>query len=109
MDAALDSLPVQDDSTTEDSAKTGHPKVSRAASEACELQRLMMEDVRKPDVKPSVRALIARSWVQVQEMRLRIAMKPAPKPIDVQQPAKARRVRSLNHVAPLPDPPAAPQ
>jgi hypothetical protein len=49
-----------------------------------------MEDMRREE-KGAVRAQIARAWVDVQEMRLRLSMKPAPKPIDVTLLKKQRK------------------
>lgn len=56
--------------------------MSTARQQAVELQELLMADART-ETKGVVRAQIARAWVDLQEMRLRLAMKPAPKPIDV--------------------------
>lgn len=42
-----------------------------------------MQDARNKETSASVRAQLARAWVDLQEMRLRLAMKPAPKPVDV--------------------------
>lgn len=50
---------------------------------ALELQELMMEDARKPDLKPIIRAGIARAFVELEMLKLRLRMKPAPKPVDV--------------------------
>lgn len=49
-----------------------------------------MDDARNPDVPASVRAQVARAWSDLQDMRLRMAMKPAPKPIDVAQSNKIK-------------------
>jgi hypothetical protein len=61
------------------------PIRAKAAAYAIELQDLLMNDARDGEVTASVRAQIARAWVDLQEMRLRLAMKPAPKPIDTTQ------------------------
>jgi len=75
------------------------PTRAKAIIEALELQRLMMVDARSKDVKPNVRAVIARSWVLVQEMRLRLAMKPAPKPINVEDLERAKERRKAARAA----------
>jgi hypothetical protein len=62
----------------------------KASVDALELQRLLMSDARNPETVASVRSQIARAWVDLQEMRLRLAMKPAPKPIDVTLVGKGR-------------------
>jgi hypothetical protein len=67
-----------------------HPKRSTAKQQAIELQQLLMDDARTEE-KGAVRAQIARAWVDLQEMQLRLAMKPAPKPIDVSTLRKAKR------------------
>lgn len=59
-----------------------------------DLQALLMDDARKPEIKPSVRAMVSRAWKELQELRLRLQMKPAPKPIDVQPRQPRRRGKS---------------
>lgn len=85
------------------------PQKPKASVDCLELQRLMMDDARKETVAPAVRAQIARAWVDLQEMRLRLAMKPAPKPIDVTDRQAKRKPRS--HAIPIepPSTPAPPQ
>lgn len=47
------------------------------------MQELLFTDAQCPDYKGPKRAMITRAWKELQELRLRISMKPAPKPIDV--------------------------
>lgn len=83
--------------STPKSPKT-RPQKPRASVDALELQRLLMEDARKGDLPAAVRAQVSRAWVDLQEMRLRLAMKPAPKPIDVSAAHKQRRPRATGKV-----------
>lgn len=58
---------------------------------ACELQRLVMNDARNPELKKGLLPSYARAFKEMEELKLRIRMKPAPKPIDttkIQKPAK---------------------
>lgn len=70
------------------------PNKPKAAFQAIELQDLLMSDARSGEVTPAVRAQLARAWVDLQEMRLRLAMKPAPKPVDVSTYRKTRKSTS---------------
>ena len=88
-----DALPTGELTATLKPKVKGHPKCSTAKAQAQELQALLMKDARMEDVKGAVRAQIARAWVDLQEMRLRLAMKPAPKPIDVSDRANGKRKR----------------
>ena len=80
------------------------PNKPKAAFQAVELQELLMADARSGEVTPAVRAQLARAWVDLQEMRLRLAMKPAPKPIDVSGLRKTRQKTSLAPEAPATPP-----
>lgn len=42
-----------------------------------------MKDARKDDLKPITRAAIARAFVDLETLKLRMRMKPAPKAVDV--------------------------
>lgn len=91
----------------EKSPKT-RPVQSRAATEIKELQRLMMADARA-GARNNVLPQLARAYVDCQEMRLRLAMKPAPKPIDVSlKPRKSRKSQDYadSPVDPTTPPPA---
>jgi hypothetical protein len=59
------------------------PVRSKAAAYAIELQDIALRDCRAETTPVHIRAALMRAWVDLQEMRLRLAMKPAPKPIDV--------------------------
>lgn len=89
------------------------PNKPKASVHALELQRLLMTKAREEDVPGSVLAQISRAWVDLQEMRLRLAMKPAPKPIDVsllksQKPqAKGPRVQVGKPPADIPSAPVS--
>lgn len=78
-----------------------HPRASTSKMQAIELQKLLMEDARNEE-KGAVRAQIARAWVDVQEMRLRLAMKAPPKPIDTLLLKKQRKPKSND--SPFSDP-----
>ncbi len=73
-------------------------------------ERVMVKTMEDDSVKPSERSQCARALVDIIQLKRNMRGDPNPKPVDVSKPSgKATRVRSLNHVAPLSDPPAAPQ
>jgi hypothetical protein len=49
-----------------------------------------MTDAQKPELKPIVRAGLARAFCELEEMKRKIAMRPLPKPIDVSKPKQSR-------------------
>ena len=105
-------LPAQELSATLQPKGPGHKKRSTACAQVLELQELLMGDARCGDVKGVARAQIARAWVDLQEMRLRLAMKPAPKPVDVsdrQPAARRRRAKAAEPITPEPVPGSAPK
>lgn len=51
-------------------------------SQAKELQSLLLKDAADPDLKPAVRAQIARAFKELGEFRLRLQMKGPPKAVD---------------------------
>jgi hypothetical protein len=58
---------------------------------AVELQGLLMNDARKEDLTASARSQVARAFVELEELKLRLKMKPAPKPIDVSNGLRRKR------------------
>ena len=70
------------------------PKVSKAYSQARELQTLIMDKARDPEVKGAVLSGLARAYKELEELKLRLRMKPAPKPIDVSDKRKQGKPRS---------------
>ena len=58
---------------------------------AVALQRLMLKDAENPELKPIIRAGLARAYAELEEMKRKIAMRPLPKAIDVSKERKARR------------------
>lgn len=55
------------------------------------MQRLILNDARDPDVKPSERAQIARAYCDLEETKRRLRMKPLPKSVDTTKLAKSKR------------------
>lgn len=58
---------------------------------AVKLQRLMLRDAENPELKPLIRAGLARAYCELEEMKRKIAMKPLPKSIDVTKLHQHRR------------------
>lgn len=59
---------------------------STAFSQAKHLQKLIFNDADKPDLKPVVRATLVRAFVELEECKRKLRMKPLPKAIDVSKP-----------------------
>ncbi len=57
---------------------------------ACELQRLLLGKARDPLVKGAVLSGLARAFVEVEECKRKLRMKPLPKPIDVSREGKSK-------------------
>jgi len=62
-------------------------------SQALELQDLLMEEARSAKGKPMARAVVARAWRDLEDMKRRIQGKADPKPVDV---AKARNEERIS-------------
>jgi hypothetical protein len=62
-------------------------------SQALELQDLLMKDAREAMLKPVSRAIVARAWRELEQLKREIKMKPKPKPIDVTQDDRRRAKR----------------
>jgi hypothetical protein len=60
-------------------------------SQALELQDLLMKDAREATLKPVSRAIVARAWRDLEDMKRRIRGKADPKPVDVAQAVEAKR------------------
>ena len=59
------------------------------------LQRLMVDTAKSTESKPLERASCARAFVELEEMKRKIAMRPLPKAIDVSKaPGRGRRSRA---------------
>jgi len=58
---------------------------------AVELQTLIIGDARNPELKPIIRAGLARAFCELEELKRRIAMRPLPKAIDVSKERAKRR------------------
>lgn len=65
-----------------------HLKYSQPYKDSVEMQRLLIADARARDCEPRLRCLIARAYKELEELKLRLRMKPAPKPIDTTLVAK---------------------
>ena len=54
---------------------------------AIEMQRVLFEAVRLQDTKPMEKAALAKAYATLEEMKRIIAMRPAPKAVDVSSKA----------------------
>lgn len=52
-----------------------------------------MGDARNPELKPIIRAGLARAFCELEELKRRIAMRPLPKAVDVSKERARRRVK----------------
>ena len=52
-------------------------------SQLKELQAILMDAAKSEEITPSALAQVTRAFTDAEEMKLRIRMKPAPKPVDV--------------------------
>lgn len=67
---------------------------SQPYKDAVEIQRLIAKDARKDDCDAKVRCLLARAFKELEELKLRLRMKPAPRPIDTTKtPPKTKRAK----------------
>ncbi len=57
---------------------------------AVELQRLVLGKARDPECKGAVLSSLARAFKELEELKLRMRMKPAPKAIDVSREGKSK-------------------
>lgn len=55
---------------------------------AVEAQRVAMERIRNPECSDKTIAQLMRAFVDLEMLKLRLRMKPAPKPIDVSPKVK---------------------
>jgi len=58
-------------------------KYSRPYHDAVEMQQILVADVRKQPVRMTDRAVLARAYVELEEMKRKLKMRPLPKSIDV--------------------------
>ena len=59
------------------------------------IQRLVLKDAKEEECDPKTRCLLARAFKELEELKLRLRMKPAPKPIDTTKlPTKQKRAHS---------------
>ena len=59
------------------------PIHSTAYQNALRLQRLLMRDAEQAELKPIIRAGIARAFCELEETKRKLKMRPLPKAIDV--------------------------
>lgn len=75
------------DAPVENGSKT-RPHYSTAYLQAKQLQQLIFKDAQAVDLKPLIRAGIARAFCELEECKRKLRMKPLPKPVDVQYKSK---------------------
>ena len=78
-------------SSTAATTTNGHGKRKKSYDVALELQQLLLEDCRKQDTKPAVRAVCARTWEILEERKRVLRMRPLPKSIDVAKDREQRK------------------
>jgi hypothetical protein len=62
-----------------------------AYSNAVNLQQLVLSDAQAAEVKPGLRARLVDAFIQLEELKRKLKMRPLPKPIDVShKKAKSR-------------------
>lgn len=101
-------LPSNSVPATNGNGKTGHAKASTAYSNAKELQRLILNDARDPELKPVARAAIARAFCELENLKLRIKMKPLPGSLRPTSAKPQRRQSKPRDPEPVQEAPAVP-
>lgn len=59
--------------------------------DAVAIQTLIANDAKDEECDPKTRCLLARAYKELEELKLRLKMKPAPKPVDVSKLQKPNR------------------
>ena len=72
-----------------------------AYTQATELQDLLRETAHKPDMAGVAVSSLARTWLELERLKREIRMKPKPKPIDVSQSVRGKK---LSRVSPFHEP-----
>jgi len=62
---------------------------SKPYHDAVALQRLTLAAANSPELKPGLLAGMVKAFVELEMLKLRLKMKPAPKPIDTTKMVKA--------------------
>ncbi len=79
-------LPMSNDllpePTIAKSPKT-RPKVASAFSQAKRLQELLFEAAKKPSIRPAELSGVSRAFVELEECKRKLRMRPLPKAVDV--------------------------
>jgi hypothetical protein len=60
-----------------------HPRKARAIIQLIAIQARLFADIERDDTSAMARAQSARAWKELQDLRLRMKMIPAPKPVEV--------------------------
>lgn len=76
---------------------------------ALAIQRLVVRDAKADGCEPKVRCLLARAFGELELLKLRLRMKPAPKPIDVSGVVRGRKPKNLVPFTEVPDSGSQPQ
>jgi hypothetical protein len=79
------------DSGRKANSPKSRPMRCSAYAQARELQELLMGKARDPEVKGAVLSGISRAFKELEELKLRLRMKPAPKAVDVTKLAPRTR------------------
>lgn len=67
-----------------------------ALKAAVAMQKVILADCLNPETDPKLKPTLARAYKELEELKLRLRMKPAPKPIDVTKASKKSDLPSLN-------------
>lgn len=59
------------------------PKRSSSLAQLFAIQQSLFKSTQDSEIADSALAQVARAWSELEQLKLRIKMKPAPKPIDV--------------------------
>ena len=75
--------------------RTGNLNVANSIQQAVEVQRILWQALKKPNVKPALLAGLARAWCDVNEERRKLRMQPLPKSVDVSKlPRRGRKAQA---------------
>lgn len=64
---------------------------TRPYRQAVELQQLLLRDARSSELKPVARAALARAFVELEECKRKLRMRPLPKSVDVSKLGRSKQ------------------
>lgn len=66
-------------------SRKGHAKGKTALGQAIELQRLLFQAAQKDAIRPAELSGVSRAFVELEECKRKLRMRPLPKAVDVTQ------------------------